>query len=249
MTENKRLSQLPLEFAAQNLMRREDFMVSKCNSEAYQMIVSWPNWLTSGMVIYGPKGCGKTHLAHIFADIVMANGEKPVHVGLVPAESVNMRNIKRLSEENASIVIENLSPKADEEALFHLCNIYNTPERYVLWTADMPPSRMRFGLKDLHSRLNMLPCIEIKEPDDIMLRTLIAKLFNDRQLVVGEDILNYIMNNARRSFAYIRSLVEEADYISLVRKVPINYGVIKEAMERLSDDNTCEPDLFADEIL
>lgn len=248
MTENKILAQLPLEFVAQNLMRREDFMVSECNSEAYRMIVSWPNWLTSGMIIYGPKGCGKTHLAHIFADIVMANGEKPVRVGLVPAEGVSMKNIKRLTDENASIVIENLSSKADEEALFHLCNIYSTTGRYVLWTAENPPSRMHFKLKDLQSRLNMLPCIEIKEPDDMMLRTLIVKLFNDKQLVIGEDILNYIMNNARRSFSYIRSLVEEADYISLVRKAPIGYGVIKEAMKILADKGACEPDLFADEI-
>lgn len=248
MTESKKLSQLPLEFATQNLMRCEDFMVSECNGEAYKMIVSWPNWLTSGMVIYGPKGCGKTHLAHIFADMVMANSEKPVHVGLVPSESVNMKNIKRLAEENVSIVIENLSPKADEEALFHLCNIYNTSGRYVLWTSEIPPSRMNFKLKDLQSRLNMLSCIEIKEPDDIMLRTLIAKLFNDRQLFIGEDILSYIMNNAQRSFSYVRALVEEADYISLVRKTPVNYGVIKEAMERLSDNNCCEPDLFANEI-
>lgn len=248
MTGNKTLSQLPLDFVTPNFMRREDFMVSKCNSEAYQMVVSWPNWLTSGVVIYGPKGCGKTHLAHIFADTIMANTPKPVRVGLVSAERINMRNIKRLSEENISIAVENLSPKTDEEALFHLCNIYNTTGRYVLWTAEIPPSRMQFKLKDLQSRLNMLPCIEIREPDDMMLRTLIAKLFNDRQLVISEDTLNYIMNNARRSFAYIRSLIEEADYISMVRKTPVNYAIIKAAMARLSDRNFREPDLFTNEI-
>ena len=183
-------------------------------------------------------------MAHIFADIVMANGEKPVRVGLVPAEGVSMKNIKRLTEENASIVIENLSSKADEEALFHLCNIYSTTGRYVLWTAENPPSRMHFKLKDLQSRLNMLPCVEIKEPDDIMLQTLIVKLFNDRQILISPDVLNLIVNNAQRSFEYIGKLVEECDNISLAYQCAINYNVVKMAIDILAQSDNRQPDLF-----
>ena len=78
----------------------------------------------------------------------------------------------------------------------------------MLWTAETAPSRMFFPLKDLQSRLNMLPSVEIKEPDDLMLQTLVVKLFNDRQILISPDVLTYIVNNAPRSFEYIEKLVE-----------------------------------------
>ena len=245
MRENSEISrQIPIVFQTPNYMRLEDFMVSDCNREAFQMIDIWPHWLTSGLVIYGPEGCGKSHLAHIFVDKVMQSTEQPCHVGIIRAETLTVAKVKRLAKENQSIVIEDVTPKADKEALFHLFNVYNTEGRYMLWTASTAPSRMNFGLKDLQSRLNMLPSVEIKEPDDVMLQTLIVKLFNDRQLLISEDILSYIINNARRSFAYIRALVEEIDYISLMRKTAVSHAIVKKAMENMELEMNREPDLF-----
>jgi len=245
MKENKQISeQIPLSLPTQNFMSREDFMVSDCNREAFQMVDAWPQWLTSGMVIYGPKGCGKSHLAHIFAAKVMQNSEKPSKVSIVSAAHLTINRVKRLAQENQSIVIEDIDTKVDNEALFHLFNIYNTAGRYMLLTSENAPTRMRFALKDLQSRLNMLPSVAIKEPDDVMLQTLIVKLFNDRQLRISEEVLNYIMNNAQRSFAYIRALVEATDYISLIRKSAINYAVIRAAMDVVEHEKINEPDLF-----
>lgn len=246
MHNDESLKQIHFDFAPQTYMGWEDFMVAPCNVEAYQMVDSLSQWLTQGLIIYGPKGCGKSHLAHMFADKVRANAQKAVNVGIIDAARINMRNIKRFAEEYQSIVVENLTPKANAEALFHLFNIYNTPERYMLWTAETAPSRMHFSLKDLQSRLNMLPSIEIKEPDDLMLQALIIKLFNDRQILITPEILNYIINNARRSFAYIQELVEEIDNISLAYQTSVNYTVVKKALDIVSRRETAEPDLFGE---
>ena len=118
----------------------------------------------------------------------------------------------------------------------------------MLWTAETAPVRMNFPLKDLQSRLNMLPSVEIKEPDDLMLQTLIVKLFNDRQILISPDVLNYIVNNAPRSFEYIEKLVEECDNISLAYQCAVNYNVVKKSMEILAQNNNCQLDLFGDLI-
>ncbi len=241
---DEELKQLPFAFTKPNLMRREDFMVSTCNAEAFQMIETWPHWLTSGLVIYGPHGCGKSHLAHLFVDKLLSCTARPTNITIVEASRIKMRNVARIAAENQSIVIENLTPKVDAEALFHLYNIYNVPERYMLWTATEAPSRMRFALKDLQSRLNMLPSIAITEPDDVMMQTLVVKLFTDRQLIISPEILDYIVVHARRSFAYMRDLVAEIDAVSLAYQCPVNYFAVQKAMEILYEKENKQMDLF-----
>lgn len=246
--EDEELKQIPFDFVPRTYMGREDFMVAPCNREAFNMVDSWPKWLTQGLIVYGPKGSGKSHLAHLFADKVKIFAYKPLKVSLIDAARINLRNVNKIAGENQSIVVENLTPKANAEALFHLFNIYNTEGRYMLWTAETAPVRMNFPLKDLQSRLNMLPSVEIKEPDDLMLQTLIVKLFNDRQILISPDVLNYIVNNAPRSFEYIEKLVEECDNISLAYQCAVNYNVVKKSMEILAQNNNCQLDLFGDLI-
>ncbi len=247
MTDNAddRLRQLPFGFEPHNYMGREDFMVSKCNHQAYEMLDSWPNWLACGMLIYGPKGCGKSHLAHLFVDKVQ-NEYQPKNVTIISAEQINSRNVKRLANENQCIVVENLYPRHNDEALFHLFNIFNEEGKYMLWTAEKPANSLHFSLPDLQTRLNMLPSVAISEPDDMMLQMLIAKLFNDRQIIIGQDILTYIINNTQRSFAYVRDLVKEIDELSLAYQSSVNYNIVKKAMEQLADKENKEPDLFGE---
>jgi chromosomal replication initiation ATPase DnaA len=242
--EEYALNQMSFPFSVPNLMRREDFMVSECNAEAFAMIDSWPNWLAQGLVIYGPHGCGKSHLAHLFIDKIQQTSHTPLHISVLNAKQIKMRQVKRIASENQHLVIEDLNADIDAEALFHLFNLFNVPQRYILWTSQQAPNHLRLSLPDLQSRLNMLPSVRIHEPDDIMLQTLIVKLFADRQLIISPEILNYIMQNTERSFAYIRDLVEEIDAISLAYQSAINYQIVKRAMDILQQKNKKEPDLF-----
>ena len=238
------LNQMSFPFSVPNLMRREDFMVSECNAEAFAMVETWPNWLASGLVIYGPRGCGKSHLAHLFAARVQQALQTPIRVSILNAEQIKMRQVARIAADNQCLVVENLTAKIDAEALFHLFNLLNEPTRCILWTSETAPSRLHLPLKDLQSRLNMLPSVEISAPDDIMLQTLIVKLFADRQIIISPEILNYIMQNTERSFAYVRDLVEEIDALSLAYQSAVNHQIVNRAMDILRQKNDKEPDLF-----
>ena len=238
---NDILKQLSLDFATRNYMGRDDFMVSECNKEAFMLLDSWPHWFGSGAVIYGPKGCGKSHLAQLFTDKVRNSSVPPPAVSVVTCSTINMRNFKKLSNENKVLVVENLRPGNHDEALFHLFNLFNVTGRWMLFTAEKAPAQMKFALKDLQTRLNMLPCAAISEPDDVMLQMLVIKLFDDRQLKITPEILQYIINNAPRSFAYIEQLVAEIEY-----QTAVTYTVIRRAMESLTLKDRHEPDLFDD---
>lgn len=240
----KKLKQTAFSFIPDVQMQRQDFMVSNCNQEAFAYIDSWPKWIANGLVIYGPKGSGKTHLAHLFAEKVSILSSKPQKIPFYDCQQINLNNVQRVCDSSDIIILENLTERINEEALFHLFNHFNIQGRYMLWTSLKAPARINLKLKDLHSRLDTLPAVEIKEPDDLMLRALVLKLFDDRQLLISPEILEYIINNTERSFAKIEKLVQEIDEISLAYKSTVNYKIVKTALEKLKQETEREPYLF-----
>ena len=228
------IKQIPLAFEPQNQYLRQDFMVSSCNREALKIVELWPQWPFFAQLIFGPKGSGKTHLAHIFAEHVGSVLQKPIQAKLIHANDLKTSKISYLHAHHPYLVVENVSARADEEALFHLFNIYQNEGGFILFTSEMPFARLGFKLPDLCSRLSMIPSVPILAPDDQMLSMLIVKLFSDRCIVISQDVLNYTVQNMERSFSYAIKLVQAADEISLALKRTVTVPVIKEAMRQLN---------------
>lgn len=239
---NNKDRQIPLNFNPKPDYSRDDFMVSNCNLQAIRAIDSWPEWSFFAYILYGPKGCGKSHLAHIFAEHITKTYYKPVAVKIINANEISINKVALIHQQSRFLVVENLNPKANNEALFHLFNLYQNEGGYILFTAENAPARMNFKLPDLQSRLNMVPSIAIGEPDDEMLTALIVKLFTDRQIMITQEVLNYIIQNMQRSFSFAIKLVEEIDFISLAKKRAVSTAIVKEAIEYLTTNT--QPDLF-----
>ena len=237
-----RIKQFPLKFKPKVDFSRADFMANRCNEKALRAVELWPEWPFFALVVYGPQGSGKSHLAHVFAEHAASCTERPFPVLIINAQEINNKNVARIHRENPCLVVENLTPRANNEALFHLFNLYQNEGGYILFTAEDAPARMRFKLPDLQSRLNMVPTIAIEEPDDEMLTMLVVKMFNDRQIMISPVVLNYIIRNMQRSFSYARRLVEEVDMISLARKRAVTVPLVKEAMQTL--DTHVQQELF-----
>lgn len=233
--QDSNIMQLALEFPHRPSLGREDFLVSPCNKEAVSLVEQWPNWPYFALCVYGPNGCGKTHLANVFANHVSNLTNFPYRIPFIRAEQLTQNKIHELYEQNRCLVIENLENLKDEEALFHLYNMYRDEGGNILFTSSVAPARLNIKLPDLRSRLNIVPATEIKSPDDDLLSALLVKLFVDRQIMPSPEIINYILANMQRTFAYARQLVQEIDNISLIRKRAISIPLIKEAIQSLQD--------------
>ena len=236
MTNNNNTGQLALEFPHRPSLGREDFMVAGCNKEAVGTIDLWPAWPYFAICIYGPEGCGKTHLANVFAQMVALETNHPYRIPFIKAQQLSKDLVHSLFENSPQIVVEDLQNLQNQEALFHIYNTYRDLGGHILFTADRAPARINFSLPDLRSRMNIVPALEIKAPDDDLLMALLVKLFMDRQITPSPELLNYLLNNMLRSFSYARKLVEEIDNISLARKRAVSINIAKEAITTLNSD-------------
>ena len=83
-------AQIAFQFPLQPYLGREDFMVSNCNFEAFQTIDNWPQWPFFAICLYGPKGCGKTHLSRIFSDKVSVLSRYPYKIPCIKADKISL---------------------------------------------------------------------------------------------------------------------------------------------------------------
>ena len=237
---NDKTGQYLLKFSPNAYLGEEDFLVTACNETAYTSINIWPYWQHFALNIYGPKSCGKSHLAHIWINKVQKSLPRPIQIPIIPAKNINMKNINKFANEYPFLVIEDIEMGINEEAFFHLYNHYNVPERSILFTSEQPPAKIPFKLPDLRSRLNIIPTIEIHQPDDAMLTALIAKLFNDRQIIISQEILDHILKHTERSFEFVSKLIEEIDDISWTYGRAVSISIVRQALKNLTKNQQLE---------
>lgn len=234
------IQQLPLDLQHRPCLGKEDFLIAPCNTEAVKLIDSWPEWNFFAACIYGPAGCGKTHLANVFSGRVSVLANYPYKIPCVKAGNIKLENVHEHFQRVPFLIVEDLNEQINEEAMFHLYNLYRNEGGSILFTAATAPARLQLKLKDLRSRLNIMPAVEIKAPDDELLSGLLVKLFMDRQIIVSPEIISYLLNNMERSFSYARKIVAEIDNISLAKKRAVSTAIVKEAMNALKDNQQGE---------
>jgi chromosomal replication initiation ATPase DnaA len=189
---------------------RDDFLSGPSNAAALALIESWPDWPHRSVVLIGPEGSGKSHLAAIWAQNAGARqvAARTLDEVMVPAALAT-----------GAVAIEDLAPGSfDERALFHLLNLAREEGAFVLLTGRAVP---RVSIRDLDSRLRALPTVAMAAPDETLLRALLVKLFADRQLAVDEPLVSYLAVRIDRSFAAARTLVNRLDQEAMRQKRPL----------------------------
>jgi chromosomal replication initiation ATPase DnaA len=219
--------QLVLALGHEVSFAREDFLEGPSNAAALALIERWPDWPACSLVLVGPEGSGKSHLAEIWAR--KAGGRR------LAAASLEQAAVPALIAAGA-IAVEDIAEGVDEIALFHLLNLAREQTAYLLLSAHDVPVRWSIRLPDLASRVRALPIIELTAPDDALLRAVMIKLFADRQLAVDESLIAYLITRIERSFAAARAVVALLDREALRQQRPVTRTLAAELMPVISGD-------------
>jgi chromosomal replication initiation ATPase DnaA len=201
--------QLPLDLPHEPSFAREDFLSAPANAKALRAIDAWPDWAGRMLLLIGPAGAGKSHLAAIWARAAQA--------ATVEAESLFAAEAARFARSKA-ILIENADRIGEGEAnLFHLINLARESGAYLLLTARSAPDGWALKKADLLSRLRLAPVVALDEPDSELARAVLFKLFSDRQLAVDPAVIAYIGLRIDRSLGAARAIVDALDREALSR--------------------------------
>jgi chromosomal replication initiation ATPase DnaA len=204
--------QLPLDLAYRPALGSADFVVADANRDAVAWIDRWPDWPAHALAIHGPKGCGKTHLAHVWQAKSGA-----VALAAPPAEGATPP---------ACVVLD--EPRGwPETAFLHLYNSVREAGGHLLIASEIPPARWDVALPDLASRLASIPAVALAAPDDELLIAVMAKQFSDRGLEVNDDVLRYVASRIERSFAAAAEMVEKIDRAALAEQRKVTLALVR----------------------
>ena len=222
--------QLVLELGHRPALGREDFLVSTSNQEAVAWIDRWPDWPRpgAGIALLGPEGSGKSHLAGVWRS---RSGAIEIDPGALSSE-----NIPTLLGDALYVVLDELDEGVDGTALFHLHNLIVEREGALLLVSKTTPARMGLRPLDIDSRLKAMPTVAMLAPDDALLKGVLAKLFTDRQLSVGGEVIDYLVARMERSFGAANKIVGEIDRLSLAEGRGVTLHLARRAISQTPND-------------
>ncbi|WP_245819027.1 chromosomal replication initiator DnaA [Marivita hallyeonensis] len=227
---------MKFDIPARPALGRGDFYVTESNAVALGLVDTWPHWPEGKLLLVGPEGAGKTHLAHVWcaesgARMVASRDLGQLDMAGVCSGSVCVEDVERVAGDRTA-----------EEALFHLHNLVLANGYTLLMTATSVPSVWGLDLPDLVSRMVATTVAKVSPPDDILLSAVLAKLFADRQIVPLADVIPYLVRWMPRSFAAAGQVVAHLDRAALGTPKGVTRTLARQALAELEFPDETAPE-------
>ena len=222
----KNSKQLYFEMPNKKALGIEDYIITESNNFAFDLIVKMAKGEISFGLISGPPYSGKTHLSKIL--IKNARNYKTLYFDR------DYQNILNRFEVSDILILENIDKIKDdksEQDLFHIINFAKENNKKLLMTSRKPISEIDLNLEDLESRLNSIIEAKIKEPDDQLMKLILIKIFNDKQLKIKPNVIDFLVSRLERSYKSINLFIEKIDKFSLEKGKKITISLINDLLK------------------
>ena len=216
--------QLIFNFPFKRNYLKQDFYVSENNFNAFKLIESWPKWPSRLVNIFGPTGCGKTHLVNILKTKIQS---------IIKLSKNVSEDILRDFKTKECLIIDDYNNNIDEKTLYSIINQANQDNKYLIISSTVSIKKFKTKLKDLKSRFTSFVDIGIDLPTDDLIRVILTKNFSDKQIEISEKNIEYILKNIERSYEKINTFSNSIDSLSLIKAQPIKLHLIKKVLNEI----------------
>ncbi len=197
------------------------------------MVALWPDWPDPVLLLLGPPGAGKSHLAAIWATKAGAQRLK--------AEALALADLPAVARMKALLIEDGERLGSGEAALFHLLNLTRAAGVSLLITARDAPEAWGLATADLLSRLRLAARVTIEAPDEALMRAVLVKLLVDRQLIVDTNVVEYAALRLNRTLGAARDFIAALDAEALSRGRRITRAMAGEVLQRLEAEQSETP--------
>ncbi|MGL9718053.1 MAG: DnaA ATPase domain-containing protein [Wolbachia sp.] len=187
---------------------QQNFIILDENKNVYNSVIDDLSWKC--LILFGPKGSGKTHLAHIWQSVNNAI-------------FINVNNFISEMRYSDAFILEDIQNVQDEAMLLHCYNYMKENNKRLLITSSTSPKKLNFKLKDLSSRILSTTSVKIPPASGELLRIMLIKRFSDKQLKVDLKVINYILARIERSFCSVNKVIEKIDNESMGSNITIPF--------------------------
>lgn len=216
--------QFQLELAADRPdYARRSFILAPSTAAALATADAFAGSLEPALAISGPSGSGKTHLLHIMA----------------AARGVRVRDGRRIGSSDCAseplCLVDDADGAPAPKALLVLIETCRRAGGKLVLAGAGAPGGWAKGLRDLETRLESMPRIALEEPDEELLRAVIAQLFRRRQWRATPGVPAYAAPRIARTFAAARGFVDAAGGAAIASGRPINLALARKVLDNLSE--------------
>ncbi|MGP9805808.1 chromosomal replication initiator DnaA [Paracoccus sp. NSM] len=224
--------QLTLDLTTPPAHARADFLAAPANEAALRVLDQPLSWPQGRMLLIGPEGAGKTHMAAFWA---AENGARRISAAALRPDAADL-----LAAEGGAVVVEDADhagfAAGAEQALFHLWNLCGPRDCLLLLTARRAPRDWGLVLPDLRSRMDAMPQVHLGPPDETLLAAVLVKLFADRQLSVSAGLIDWLVLHMDRDLGLARRLVAAMDRAAMAEKGPVTRRIAADLLDNLSNE-------------
>ena len=200
----------------------ENLIRDTSNSNVLNFLNKFPNWETKLINIVGEKKSGKSFILQLF--------RKKNQFNYIS----NKEDFEKKYDE--LFLIDKLildGFQINEDKFFSLINHFILHKKYLIISSREPLTILEIKLLDLKSRLKEFLLIEIQNPSDNLIYSLILKYFSDNQIVIKKDLVEYIVKKVDRSYSRIEKFLLKLNNQSIIKKKKIDYKLINEVLNEM----------------
>ena len=216
--------QLIFNFPFRKNYLKQDFYVSKNNFNAFRLIESWPKWPSRLVNIFGPKGCGKTHLINIL--------QTKIQSLFVLSKNVSSDILVEYKTKEC-LIIDDYNNNIEEKTLYSIINQSYQDNKYLIISSPTSIKKFKTELVDLGSRFSSFVDVGIDLPTDDLIRVILTKHFSDKQIQISKRNIEYILKNIERSYEKINNFSNSIDSLSLTKAQPVKLQLIKKVLNEI----------------
>jgi chromosomal replication initiator protein len=223
---------------------------------ACQRVADAPAKAYNPLFIYGDTGLGKTHLMHAIGHAILDRSPDR-RVAYIPSEQFTNEMITAIQSGRTAqfrqryrridvLMVDDVhflgNKEGTQEEFFHTFNSLYDAHKQIVITSDRPPQEIPGLQERLVSRFEWGLVTDIKPPDFETRVAILQKKAAEDELVIGDEVLEYIARNRKTSVRQLEgAVIKLLAYSSLTRR-EITLDLAREALGSGGEEDEEEAD-------